>query len=458
MWDSETDKKLVDRFWEQVERRAAIAEICRRLGKDAGFLYFQCYECEDGPRQRTLIEAGAAAGFPRPEELYFERYEGLDDDPCGALEWVRECQGLKPDPLLEEMKPRLTALAAAPVDAAGDWTCSADEIWQLDQLRRRDRLAAAQKLEKVLRSTLGRLEAEATKPRRGISQLCLILFVFAAIYRLAGRRDDTLDWLKLAWQLVQKTADFLLRGFWYQRALYLAVDLSYPARALHFAKQAHTSFAIAGAEHERLGALVDMAYVLTHAGRHEESRTLLEAVLPQLERADHASRISTHELLASNFQALGDLESARKHLAEAIKLVGEDNLARATCLWRLGKLLVQLGDAPAALSKFGEAMPLYAKLSGAAELAELAMEYAALLHKEKRRPELRLLAADLTRWFKEIKAHLRLRNLVADFKALVELDMFTEREHQELLVALAEAKEALRVVKHRLRAKPAKKD
>ena len=444
--------RLKTHLWERLDARESRQEASRRLGRGPTYLKDQA-RCSQSYRTGDIDDALLVVGYKQRDEFYYRTYEPQEVDPLAALELMRECQGLKPDPLLEEMRPRLVALVDAPATAAEPWESGEAKIRELDLLRRRNRTKATARLEVLLRDVFGRLDTYTVKPLRGIAELCLIVFVFATTYRLAGRRDDASDWLKLTWPLVKKVGGFLLRGEWFQRAAYLLVDLSYPTRALHFMKEALTCFTLVGATGKCQRALVDMAYVLTHADQHEKSRQMLEEVLPMLPESDREYRLAAHQLLAGNLRALGDLPGSRHHINEAITLVGDDALAHGSCLWCLGVWLLAEGDTKGALEKLGEAMPLVARFCGAAELAEMGMKYAGLLRQEGRRPELEKLAADLSRWIDQLKGHQRLRNMINNFQALLTLNALNDQTFQGLLAELEAAKKAMRVVAKRLRKK-----
>ena len=422
-------------------------QICEAMGEDSCYLSGQDRN-ELGLREHDYVRLLATCKVRRPQEVFYEGTVELIVDPTEILEYAREHQKLEPDVFLVAMRPQLRRLESAKLKAGGVWQSCEAEILALDRLRRRDRDRAKHQLQQLLISALDRL-TRGTRPLRGVFELCCIVLVLAALYRLAGRRDDAVDWLCLIWPLVRKTGNLLLYGLWYQKAAYLLVDLHYCARADDFILKAQDCFSLANANRERLRSLVDRAYVLTHWGHHQESKERLLLVMPLIPKDDHEYRLSAHQTLANNLQDLGDLEGARKELDAAIDLVGDDNLAHATCLWRRGKLLVKLGDIPAALASFAKALPLFASLTGASELAEMGMEYADLLWQESRRPELLTLATDLAGWIDQLDGHVRLRDTIADFRALIEMNELTAESLGKLRNALKGTKAAPRVEKIR---------
>ncbi len=408
-------------YRDQVKKRGSQAEASRLLARSSTYVNGQLKHAA-GLRAGDQLLSLQKLGCCLPQEAYHQALFPLDTDPAAMLEFAREHQKLSMDRFLSKLRPRLLALAGATTEVASDWPSRSEEIRQLDLLRRRDRDQAKTQLQQVLLEMVEELEATKAKSRQGLSELTRALGVLAAIYRLAGRRDDAVDVLLPAWPLARLAQSPQAKAEWYQKAAYLLVDLGNNPRAYNFVLEAHRFYDIAGAEVSRLGTLVDSAYVLTHAGYHAQSREMLEPLFPRLPEADIEVRLAAYQLLAGNLQALGDLAGACDYLGAAIELVDGDLLAHASCLWRRGKLLLELGDIPRALDLLAEAMPLNAKLSGAAELAELAMEYAGVLVKEGRRSELRSLATDLAVWLDQLRANLKLCEAIADFHSLIEVD------------------------------------
>ncbi len=438
--DAEEGAERVKKIYTlQVKKRGSQAKASRRMGKGTPYITEQLQH-ESGLRARDQLDSLSVLGCRLPQEVFHEALYSLETDPADMLEFSREFQKLPMDPFLLELKPRLEALATAGSGTAGNWPSRVQEVQQLDFLRRRNRGLAKEQLEQLLLAMLAELEAGGPPPRQGLAELISALGVLAAIHRLAGRRDDSMDVLLPAWPLARLAQSPKARAEWYQKAAYLLVDLDNNTRAYHFLLEAHRLYDIAGTEGCRLRTLVDSAYVLTHAGYHEESRAILESLLSRLPEADFENRLSAHQILGKNFQAAGNLVAARKHLDLAIDMVGQDLLARASCLWRRGKLLIELGDTSRGLDSFAEAMPLHATLTGAGELAELGMEYAEVLVKEGRRPELRTLAADLAGWLDLLKANMKLRAAIADFHSLIELDELNLSNLGKILQAIRVAK------------------
>jgi tetratricopeptide (TPR) repeat protein len=415
---------------DRLERNGSLASSSRLLGRVKGYMAEQ-KDDPRGLRTQDALMSLKVAGVPMPEEVYHESYFSEPKDPSAILLYSRENQKLKRDPLLVELKPLLEELAAAGPTPEGNWEGLSQEIRALDYLRRRDRRNAYDRLGHLLLELLDKLKG-ASRPRAALGDLTSALGVLAAIYRLAGRRDDAVELLALSWPLAVLAKSSFARAEWHQKAAYLLIDLSRYMRADDFLHKAHILYDCCRAENERLRTLVDYGYLLTESSRHIEALEHLEEILPLLPEADTENRFAAHQLLATNCRELGRLPAAQSHLQDAIPLVGDDLLAKAYCLWHLADLLMETGDMDAGLQSYNEALPLFSRLTGATELAQLALKYAGFLLKDRRLNELRTLAADLAGWFKPLRSNLRLRAAIENFQALVDLDELTEISFSEI--------------------------
>lgn len=422
-------ERLKTTYLDRLKRLGSLNQGSTGIGEVEGYLAGQ-KDNKRGLRPQDVLRSQEALGNPLPEEVYHEALFSEEKDPAAILAYSREYQELRPDPFVTSLLPRLRLLAAAGATPAP----SSDEAWEslqpairdLDRQRRRNRQAALKKLQQLIARALGQLE-QGARPRQGIADLCTALGVLAAIYRLAGRRDDAVDLLVAARPLVIAAGSFKTEAEWYQKAAYLLVDLNRFKRGEEFIGKAHFLFEVAGATDERLRTLVDYGYVLTESLRYAEALVHLETILPLVPKTDIEGQLSAHQLMATNLDALGNLTGAQAHLEKAMTLVGDNLLAKAYCLWRLANIQAFTGQTTAAFSSFQGALQLFAKLTGATELAQLAMDYAAFLLKQGCRPELRRLAADLTGWLDRLRGHFRLRAIMENFQALVLLNELDDK-------------------------------
>jgi hypothetical protein len=395
-----------------------------------------------GIRVRDALASLEVLGDPLPEEAFHTAFSRLGVDPVLYLEAAREPQPMAPDLYFREIAPRVAALGAAGASPGGVWPTRARKLEKLDKLRRRDRQLAKERLQQMISSMVERMETKGERPRVALGELAAALVVLASLQRYAGRRGDAADLLAAARPLSIAAADCLVEGDWYVKAAMLLVDLNRDARAYQFLLEAGSLFFLAGSAAKQAEAAVGRAYVLTHAGHHAESQKLLEQVLPLIGEGQEELRLFAHQTLAKNLRERGFLAESCRQLQVAIELTGDDPMAHASCLWIQAKLFDRLGNVAGAMAALKAALPLVARLAGAAELAEMAMEYARLLLKEGRRPELRALAADLSSWIQQLRGTKKLRVVVEDFRALIELGELSEDGFLEILKRLQVARPA----------------
>lgn len=433
----EAAERLKAVHWDRVKRKGSLAEASRRLGEDVGYLAGQ-KEHARGLRVQDALQSLELLGSPMPEEVLHEAFFSEPKDPAEILLYSKEHQDLKTDPLLLELTPRLRTLASAGPTEDGAWQSERPRIREIDRLRFSDRNAAYSKLESFLSILLSRMQE--TRPEKGLHELTSALGVLAAIYRLAGRRDDAADLLSLSWPLAVQARNAAARAAWFQKASYLLLDLNRAARAEEFIQRAHLLFCVAGSEREQLSTLVDFGYVLTETNRHAESLAHLEEIAPRMYRAEIFDRISAHQLSATNHRWLGNVAAAHVHLNQAFDLIGNDLLPKAYCLWRRAELLLGEGQVETGLACFREALPLFARLTGAAEMAQLALNYAGWLFQTGQWPELQNLAAELSGWLKRLKGYLRLRTTIEDFLALIRMEKLDEASFTQVRERIAAAR------------------
>jgi tetratricopeptide (TPR) repeat protein len=408
---------------DRVERHGSLASGSRLLGKDDGYLAEQ-KDDERGLRTQDALMSLKVMGVAMPEELYHEAFFSEPKDPAAILRYSRENQKLRPDPLLVELTPLLEKLAAAG-PTPGEWESRSSEIREIDYLRRRDRRAAYDQLGHFLLEQLDTLSGE-TRPRAAFCDLASALGLLAAILRLAGRRDDSVDLLALAWPIAVQAKNPFTRAEWYQKAAYLLADLCRYSRAESFVEKAYLLYGIAGASHEQLAVLVDIGYILTEAGRHEESLDHLYEVLPKLVEIEDRYQVSAHHLLAVNHHSLGDLEAAKAHSRQAVGLIGDNFLAKAYCLWRLGEQLVVSNDLSEGFACFDEAIPLFIEHVGEpALIAHMIFSYTSILLESSHFAQLQNLDSHLSLWRGHSKRNIRLRTQIEDFRALINLGELT---------------------------------
>jgi tetratricopeptide (TPR) repeat protein len=432
--------RIDDCFRDRAKQVSSLTRMSLAIGRSRGYLSGALSETGPDLDWEEAMVSLETIGEAMPEEVIHTAISQLDADPVQILLAARERQKGPSDFYFREAGPRLQALIEAGPTPHGEWPRRTGAINRLDKLRRRDRQQAKKKLQELISHALDRLEATGARPRQAFCDLASALCVLASLQRLAGRRNDAMDLLVVARPLSLLANDLVAEGDWLVRAAMLLVDLSRNARAHEFVLEATSQYALAGATTKQAEAAVTRAYVLTHAKNHAKSKRILEHVLPSLEEDQTEIRYFAHQTLAVNFRELGELAEACKHLSVATGLAGDDTVARATCLWTQAKLLEQLGQISTSMTSYREALPLLAKLTGAAELAELAMGYAKLLMRERRRPELQALAADLSGWIQDLRGNKKLRDVIDDFAALINLNELNEAAFLTILKKIQAAR------------------
>lgn len=434
--------RLRKSYKDQLDRRGSLAEASRRLGKPEGFLADQKDNVR-GMRSLDVLRSLEVLGNPLPEEVYHEALFSEEKDPARILAYSREFQDLKPDPFVVGCLPRLAVLATAGPTPEGEWISRDSAIRDLDRLRRRNRASALKKLHKLICAALDQLEV-GDRHRAAFSDLCSALGVLAAIYRLAGRRDDALDLLVGAYPLAMHSKDRKIEAGWYQKAAYVLVDLKRFLRAKEFINRAHLLYDLAGAMNERLRTLVDLAYVLAEEKKPEQCLEHLKAICPQLPASDIEFRFAAHQLMSSSYQELGMSDDARSELEKARSLMGDDLLAKTCLLSVRAEILCGNGEFQAGAATFRDTIPLIAQTMEVAELVPYALDYASLLYRTGDLLELRLLLAELRNWMGRLKVNLKLKTAVENFQAMVELERLDPRSFtlitNEILAAVPRGK------------------
>lgn len=416
------DMKQYLEYWDSTVRRwSTFKAVGAEMGRSESYVT-NALKHEDGSRLGFLLGGLEAAGHPCPPDTFRAAWSKLGTDPTVLLLASREWQNLPADPYLKQAGPRLKALVNAGPTNHTNWGSRQSKIARLDALRRCDRLKAKERVQHMISLGFRRMEKSGELPRQGLGDLSRALGVLAAIHRLGGYRDAAMDALILARPLALLSEVPGAIGHWYQKALYLAVDLKRYDLGYEFAHEALKFFFYSREVGAQARVLVDIGYVLNHAKMPKDAKRTLELALPMIRESDQEYRFGLHQLLAKQKLALGDLQGAREDLTIAQKYVGSDRLADAALSWHTAQLLVSTGEPKAAIAAYQNAIRYYSLQASAGEVAELGLELAIVLYQEKRRSELRSLATDVAGWVHQLKGNRKLRDTIADFAALATMD------------------------------------
>jgi tetratricopeptide (TPR) repeat protein len=408
--------RLVAIFESRIERRITYAGLSKLFKRGKTFA-LKLKAHLRGPRVGDVLRSLELAGDEKPQDFFHQAMETVPRDVVGILACNREHQGLDPSPFLVAMAPRLLALANEPGEA-GAWRSRLSTIRRFEKLRLADHPLATRKLEWLIGLGVKLLERHGSRPARALGDLACALASLAAVYRQSGRRDDALDALLLAHPLTVASDDPRAEGIWRQKGAFLLVDLDRCDRAQEFLEEAATLFLLANARSEVVEVMVDLGFVLSHAGRSEEANKWLRRVLPLVPPGDRESLFAVHQLLALQLERVGQSLEARDQLEIAEGLVEGDKLALASLQWSRARHSVKLGEAGKAVEAYRAALALYERHGSEADMAKLSFEFAGLLITENRRPELMDLTAGLSRWLDEAQRNQKVREAFEDLAAL----------------------------------------
>lgn len=417
--------------WEEQVRAfgsLVIARILKRrhladLSVEAGYEKSYLSQLNSRPlsiRVGTALRLLELAGVEWPADVFLQAFRDTSVEPVRLLASNRCCEGLPPSPFLVDVAPRVLALLTpGPVRR---WRSQLSKIRKFELLRFSTLPLAQAKLESLVSVGLA-LCTKAPRPPAAYCDLACALASLAVVYRTAGRLDDALDTLMLAWPLAMAPDIAHGEGIWNQKAAYLAAYLNRTDLGFDFARKAAVHFIEAKADDDLARTLVDLGFLHSRAGQSKEACNQLRRALKVLPAADREYRLAAHQILAGQLVNLGCLVEAIQQLEEAEALITEgDLLLRASLSWGRARLHLAEGDGRRAAKAFSAAIPLLRKHGSPADSAEITLDYAEHLLKAKNRPELQALAAGCAPYFTTVACATQIREAMEDFVALVTMN------------------------------------
>lgn len=412
-------RKLVALGVERMRRRRHLADI----SEEAGFEKSYAAQLKSRPqsvRVGTFLQLLAIAGDECPADVFHQAFSLAGVEPVRLLACNRRREGLAPAPFLVEAAPKILALHGPGPDRR--WRSRLQEIRKLEMLRFSKLPVAQAKLEALVRLGIA-LCAKTPQPRSAYCDLACALASLAVVYRTAGRLDDALDTLMLAWPLAMVPRVPHVEGIWNQKAAYLAAYLNRTDLGFDFARRAAVHFIEAEAEEDQARSLVDLGFLCSRAGQSEEACQQLRRALKVLPVSDREYRLAAHQILAGQLANRGYLLEAIEELQHAEELITESDLfLRGSLAWGRARLHLAADERQRAAEAFGLALPLLRTYGSPADVAEMTLDYAELLLKPKNRPELELLAAGCSEYFSRIECDRQIREAMEDFVALIRMD------------------------------------
>ena len=401
---------------ERIKRRMSMAALSLLMKKGITFVW-RILGHDRGPRLGDAVQSLEQAGDELPPDAFHESFERVPRDLVRILASCRERQGLEPSPFLVAMAPRLLALSNKPTKEEARWRSRLSRIRRLERLRFVDHRLAKRKLEWLIGLGTALLERLVEPPRLAIGDLACALASLAVVYRQSGRRDDALDAFLLGWPLAANETK--AEGVVLQRCAYLLVDLCRCDRAQEFLEEALARFTLADARAEAVEILVDMGYVLSHAGQSEKARQWLLKALPLIPPENREYRFAAHQLLSYELGRLGRYSEAIAEAKAAESLVDNYMLALGSLYWSRACLAAKQKQPQEAIGAYRRSLDLYEKHASEALVATLTFEFAEYLIRQDRRPELLELAAGSIGWAGEVVRNTKIRELFEDLVALI---------------------------------------
>lgn len=414
------NQRLAKVFGKRIGRRSSLTAASEALGLPVGQMH-RVKVHKLGGRPMEMLGGLVAIGDENPPDLYHEALEEIPRNHVAILACSRENQGLEPSAFLVGLTLRLRDLVAAGREKSGSWRCQLVLIRCLESERLNDWKQAAVKLEWILGLLLFFVEKKGRRMPEAFADIACALIALAAAYRIGGRRDDANDILRMTRPLVDLAGFALVEGLWLQKSGYLLVDLNRCDRAYEFFQEAAVCFIAAGASREQAQTLVDLGYVLHHAGQSEAALSILQQALNLLPADEKAYIFAVHQIRSVELQKLGRLEEASAEIGWALGVAADFNLGRASLHWsraRLSSLRQNIADA---ICDYESALDLYRAHGGAADLAEVTLEFAELLATSRLREELLRLAEGTALWLGPARGSSKIRAALESFLALVRL-------------------------------------
>lgn len=402
----------------RIKRRMSLAALSLLMKKGITFV-LRILGHDRGPRLGDVMQGLEKAGDEMPPDAFHEAFERVPRDLVRILASCRERQGLEPSPFLVAMAPRLLVLSNKATKAGAGWRSRLPRIRRLERLRFVDHRLAKRKLEWLVGLGTALLERFGGLPPQALGDLACALASLAVVYRQSGRRDDALDAFLLGWLLATVGKQDKAEGVVLQRCAYLLVDLGRCDRAQEFLEEALARFTLADARAEAVEVLVDMGYVLSHAGQSEKARQWLQKALPLIPPENREYRFAAHQLLSLQLGRLGKYSEALAEAQAAESLVDNYLLALGSLFWSRACLAAKQKQPLEAIDAYRRSLDLYEKHASEALVATLTFEFAEYLIRQDRRPELLELAAGSMGWAGEVARNAKIRESFEDLVALI---------------------------------------
>lgn len=324
--------------------------------------------------------------------------------PSELLADWREPEAESESPFLAKLGgflERIESLELTASDRSPVWRSA---VLALEQERLRDWRKLRPRLERWTLRCARKASRQETVSRVELADLATLLAAWAAVQRVAGLRGFAIDGLTRAFELAERSEDAWTEAFCLQKAAYLGHDLGYDGQALEMIRNAAELLLEAGSADDVARLAVDRGYFRYYCGHLREAQRHFEYGLRKLEPGQRLYRASAHLALARILRERGDLKGARKQLEKAIKIHAPASIEGAYVVWEAGEQERQFGSFERADRHLRDALQLFGKFGTAGDIAFVSLDYAELLCKTGRIPEMRTLIAEVLEWLTPLAA------------------------------------------------------
>lgn len=324
--------------------------------------------------------------------------------PSELLADWREAGAEKDSPFLAKLDGWLETIEG--LELAGS---ARSPVWRpvvlaLEEERLHDWRNLRRRLERLTLHSARKLSRQETVSHIELADLAILLAAWAAVQRVAGLRGFVIDGLTRAFALAERSEDLWTEAFCLQKAAYLGHDLGHDYQALGLIRDAAENLMEVGSPDDLARLAVDRGYFCFYCGQVRKAQRLFEFGLRKLELGQRLYRASAHLALARILRERGDLASARGELEKAIKIHTPVSIEAAYVMWEAAEHEKEAGAFDRAEPYYREALGLFGKFGKASDIAFVSLDYAELLLKSGRMPEMKNLVAEVLGWLAPLAA------------------------------------------------------
>lgn len=254
----------------------------------------------------------------------------------------------------------------------------------LDKHRYEDTKAALRLVETVALDLVPQIPC---CPSQRLAVQCLAVALYGDTHRMMGSYATASHAIRLALETARRLASPQTIAVVLKRGAYLLADHGHFEQALILLRERFEVYFDLGLEVEMAKTLIDRGFMLSSAGRVQESlQVLFRALemLPPLTSRLRGYYLATYSALAHGYEQLEDFGNADNWLKEAIATFEtEDSIPRAKLIWHQGRVAYAKQDYRSAVEYLETALEILDEHSSSAmPLARLDLTRALLANGE----------------------------------------------------------------------------